>query len=145
MGVASVLWWAAAAAMIPAALRLRDLSGSAERAGLAGAAAMFLAVALGFLRPVPVPALAGLDLALAGLCGLALAGWLPALAAILHGGRLRPEVWLIASAGLGLLALAVMAGDLPMVFVAAPVAAQAASFCIGMAALGTGEASGRAG
>lgn len=143
MGMASVLWWAAAAAMIPAALRLRDLSGSAERAGLAGAAAMFLAVALGFLRPVP--ALAGLDLALAGLCGLALAGWLPALAAILHGGRLRPEVWLIASAGLGLLALAVMAGDLPMAFVAAPVAAQAASFSIGMAALGTGEASGRAG
>lgn len=140
MGVASVLWWAAAAAMIPAALRLRDLPGPAERAGLAGSAAMFLAVALGFLRPEP-----GLDLALAGLGGLALAGWLPALAAILRGGPLRAEVWLIASAGLGLLALAVMAGDLPMVFVAAPVAAQAASFSIGMAALGTGEASGCAG
>jgi hypothetical protein len=124
MGAAELLLAGGAAAVMRAggagaraAERLAMVSGALA---LAGAAAGIGA------GPHPAAAAAG---------ALGAAGILAALAlAALGAGRPdpRPEAGLMASAGFGMLALAVMAGDLPPAFLIGPMGAQGGALALGL-------------
>jgi hypothetical protein len=129
MGAAELLLAGGAAALAAAVTRAGAEAGSraAERlATVSGALALAGAAAGIGVGPHPLAAAAG---------ALGAAGILAALAlAALGGGRPdpRPEAWLVASAGFGVLALAVMAGDLPPAFLIGPVGAQGGALALGL-------------
>lgn len=119
-----------AALLAAATVRGAGRGGRAER--MARASGMLaLAGAAAGIGAGPHPAAAALG-------ALAAAGFVVALIlSTLGRGRADacPEAWLVASAGFGVLALAVMAGDLPPAFLIGPLGAQGGALALGLCSL----------
>lgn len=127
MGAAELLLAGGAAALAAAVTRAGAGARAAERLAMVSGALALAGAAAGIgAGPHPAAAAAGALGAVGILAALALAA--------LGGGRPdpRPETWLVASAGFGMLALAVMAGDLPPAFLIGPVGAQGGALALGL-------------
>jgi hypothetical protein len=130
MGAEGLLLAGGAAMLAAATIRGAGRGGRAERMARASGALALLGAAAG-IGAGPHPAAAALG-------ALGTAGFVAALVLSTLGrgpAGLRPEAWLVASAGFGVLALAVMAGDLPPAFLIGPLGAQGGALALGLSSL----------
>lgn len=119
-----------AALLAAATVRGAGRGGRAERMARASGTLALAGAAAG-IGAGPHPAAAALG-------ALGAAGFVVALVVSTLGrGRAdaRPEAWLVASAGFGVMALAVMAGDLPPAFLIGPLGAQGGALALGLSSL----------